>query len=271
MQIRRLLWLVAGVLVTGASASSCSTQRKAVSLPVEGRLVRDQLIIHSDFELAHHHRLVEEMVLRRDDMVRLLRLPVSDEPIQIYLFDSAQNFRAYMRKYYPSFPPRRAFFVESDTELSVYAHWGDRVAEDLRHEVAHGYLHSMVPGIPLWLDEGLAEYFEVPRGWRGRNQAHLDLLLAEVTQNRWRPAMAPLEQLQSPAEMTQLDYAESWAWVHFLLRTTAARRDLMRNHLARIRMTGTVPALAVRLTTVEPDAERNLVKHLLRLSERPET
>ena len=39
----------------------------------------------------------------------------------------------------------RAFFVESDTRLNIYAYWGDRVAEDLRHEVTHGYLHAMVP------------------------------------------------------------------------------------------------------------------------------
>ena len=53
---------------------------------------------------------------------------------------------------------RRAFFVETDTQLSVYAQWGDRVAEDLRHEVTHGYLHAVVPNVPLWIDEGLAEF-----------------------------------------------------------------------------------------------------------------
>jgi hypothetical protein len=69
--------------------------------------------------------------------------------------------------HHPNLPRRRAFFVETDTRLSVYAYWGDRVAEDLRHEVVHGYLHAVVPHLPLWLDEGLAEYFEVPRGLSG--------------------------------------------------------------------------------------------------------
>ena len=73
----------------------------------------------------------------------------------------------YLTRNFPSVPSRRAFFLETDTRLAVYAHWSDRVAEDLRHEVAHGYLHSVVPGLPLWLDEGLAEYFEVPRGQNG--------------------------------------------------------------------------------------------------------
>jgi hypothetical protein len=32
-----------------------------------------------------------------------------------------------------------------------------------------------------------------------------------------------LEAIDSAAELTQRDYAESWAWVHLLLTTTAAR------------------------------------------------
>ncbi|GIT30210.1 MAG: hypothetical protein Ct9H300mP1_22560 [Planctomycetaceae bacterium] len=52
--------------------------------------------------------------------------------------------------------------------------------EDLRHEFTHGVLHSSLKRVPLWLDEGLAEYFEVvgpkpggvnteyPTGWPRR-------------------------------------------------------------------------------------------------------
>ena len=68
-----------------------------------------------------------------------------------------------MTRHFPGTPSRRAFFVESPTHLSVYAQWGDRVQEDLRHEVVHGYLHAVLRDIPLCLDEGIAEYFEVPR------------------------------------------------------------------------------------------------------------
>ena len=92
-------------------------------------------------------------------------------------------------------PTRRAFFVESDTRLAVYAHWSDRVGEDLRHEVAHGYLHSMVPGLPLWLDEGLAEYFEVPRGNNGLNRPHLELLSDMMQYNGWQPNLERLAAL----------------------------------------------------------------------------
>src|SRR6185295_16292773 len=102
----------------------------------------------------------------------------SDEPIHVYLFESGPVFTEFMHAHYPSFPQRRAFFVETDTRLTVYAQWGDRVAEDLRHEVSHGYLQSIIRNLPLWLDEGLAEYFEVPRGTQGFNRPHVDELLS---------------------------------------------------------------------------------------------
>ena len=135
-------------------------------------LVCDQLVIYSDFMLPRDHRLVQELTAQRGDVAERLKLAPTDEPIHIYLFRSPESFKDFIQRHHPEFPLRRAFFVETDIRLAVYAHWGDRVAEDLRHEVAHGYLHAAVSGLPLWLDEGLAEYFEVPRGYHGLHQQH---------------------------------------------------------------------------------------------------
>ena len=128
---------------------------------------------------------------------------------------------------FPNVPSRRAFFLETDTRLAVYAHWSDRVAEDLRHEVAHGYLHSVVPGLPLWLDEGLAEYFEVPRGQNGLNQPHVELLSDMVEHDGWQPNLTGWRSLTDAAQMDQRDYAESWAWVYFMLHSPPERREML--------------------------------------------
>ena len=248
-----------GLLILTAG---CALLYQPTSLPTSGNLVRDQLVIRSDFALARHHRLIEELVAQRSDVVDRLRLPASDEPIYIYLFESPKRYEAFIAKNYPDFPDRRAFFVETDTVLNVYAYWGDRVAEDLRHEVAHGYLHTMVPNLPLWLDEGLAEYFEVPRGRSGLNRPHVELLLRELEAGSWTPHMAALEPLHSAAQMTQRHYAESWAWIHFLLETTPQRRDLLRSHTARIRMAGSAPPLSQIALAAEPDIGQALIEHL---------
>ncbi len=149
-------------------------------------MVLDQLVIFSDSPLPQHHRLLEELRTQRTQLSTKLGLPISDEPIHVYLFPSAEKLAAYTRLHFPALVGRRAYFVEGDTRLNVYAYWGDRVAEDLRHEVAHGYLHAVVPNLPLWLDEGLAEYYEVPRGQDGVNRAHVELLAGELSE-AWRP------------------------------------------------------------------------------------
>ena len=182
MRAWKLLICLAVPLLAG-----CLFTRRIVTLPASDALVRDQLVIHSDFRLPRHHRLVDELVARRNDVVERLRLPVSDEPIHVYLFDTSERFQAFVAQHHPDFPDRRAFFLESDTRLDVYAYWGDRVAEDLRHEVTHGYLHTMVPHLPLWLDEGLAEYFEVPRSQGGLHAPHRTMLVQAVHARNWQP------------------------------------------------------------------------------------
>lgn len=243
--------------------SGCaSLTRQPNTLPSKHTLVLDPLVVYSDFALPPHHRLLEELVLERNELLSKLQLPKSEEPVNVYLFDSEDRFREFMRQYYPEFPHRRAFFVETDTRLKVFAQWGDRVAEDLRHEVAHGYLHSVVPKLPLWLDEGLAEYAEVPRGDAGLNRPHVRMLLEKLAGFGWKPDLARLERLSSASDMTQLDYAEAWAWVHWLMESDPARRKIVQGYVDELRTAEVVPPFSVRLRGWFRQAEPLLVAHL---------
>ncbi len=158
-----------------------------------------------------------------------------------------------------------SFFVKNDTELKVFAHWGDFVGEDLRHEVTHGYLHAVVPEIPLWLDEGLAEYFEVPRGRNGFHRDHIFFLTQQARSDEWRPNLQRLEALTDAAGLTQADYAESWLWVHYMLETRPELRKLLQDQLARLRMTGETRALSEYLSELADDPASELVGHLAEL------
>ena len=231
----RILPSLLVVLAFGGCAGSLASR---LTLPSQNTLVRDQLVIHSDFPLAAHHRLFEELTAQRADLYRQLALPRSDEPIQVYLFETSERFEGFIRLHHPEFPDRRAFFVETDTRLSVYAQWGDRMAEDLRHEVTHGYLHSVVPNVPQWIDEGIAKYYEVPRGQRGLNRPLLDRLLAHLDREHWQPNLRRLEQFPLVYNMTQDDYAEAWAWVHFLMASRPECLDLLRAYFFELRRDG---------------------------------
>ena len=266
MTQRRFYWMM---LASCTLVWGCATWSSSSSPPIlpTNNVVREQLIIYSDFELPEHHRLLEELTAQRGTLSTKLGLATSDEPIHVYLFPTADKFKVFLKAQYPEFPDRRAFFVESDTRLMVYAYWGDRVAEDLRHEVSHGYLHSIVPNLPLWLDEGLAEYFEVPRGNRGLNRPHIEELTTALAGD-WRPDLRRLESLRAAGEMTQLDYAESWAWVHFMLETTPEHLDFLKNYLQVLRTDAvTAEPLSNQFRRLHLDYERRLVDYVNWLSQ----
>ena len=226
----------------------------------------DQLVIHTDFVIPKRDRLLEEVDALRWDIISKLDLTPSDDPIHVYLFESPEQFKTFIHSKFPDLPDRRAFFVQSDTRLSVYAQWGDHRAVDLRHEVTHGYLHSMLQNIPLWLDEGLAEYFEVPRGTHGYHRINIDDLTANLAAGRWRPDIHRLEALKSVSDMGRTEYAESWAWVHLLLETEPARRDLLRGYLATLRHEAASEPLSYRLHQAKLDNPELLLAHVKSLA-----
>jgi hypothetical protein len=248
------------VLVAPPVLSGCAGFRARPELPVRNSMVLDQLVVFSDTPLPRQHRLLEELRSLRTITSTKLGLPISDEPIHVYLFPRADRFEAFLKTHHPNLPVRRAFFVETDTRLSVYAYWGDRVAEDLRHEVVHGYLHAVVPHLPLWLDEGLAEYFEVPRGMSGANRPHVDELAR--LGDEWRPDLKRLEQLQSTSQMSQRAYAESWAFVHYLLESSPENRTLLRDHLQALIRSTPHPPLSDELARLDPSYAEHVVEHL---------
>ena len=257
--MRELICKVACVLSFFTVVGCQVFHTAAKPTPFRHEVVRDQLVLHSDFALPEHHRLIDELIAQRELLVRKLSLVTSEEPIHVYLFADDTAYYDFLDLRFPGFPARRAIFVETDVELSVYAHWGDYVAEDLRHEISHGYLHSAVPNLPLWLDEGLAEYFEVGRGSAGINQAHLKLL---KSQTDWQPSLERLEQLSSAAEMTQQDYAEAWAWVHYLLESGGDKANLINDYLADLRQGAAGAALSMRLRQRLAGPELALVEHV---------
>jgi hypothetical protein len=224
------------------------------------------LVIHSDVPLAAKDRLIAEIDELGPKLGEQLGLPPTSTPIHIHLFQDAGAYEQFVARRYPHFPQRRAFFVETDAELAVYAHWGDNVADDLRHEAAHGYLHAALQNLPLWLDEGLAEFFEVGHLHDGFHATNL-ALLAKESDDGWRPDMTRLEELRSAAAMSQRDYAESWAWVHFLLRTTPARRELLQTYLADLRHGKRPGSFSARLAERHVEPERTLMEHLQALRE----
>jgi len=250
---------VIGLALAFGQSVGCQTFRPtAQPTPFAHKLEREQIVLHSEIPLVGQERLLQQLCEQRDLLSNKLQLPITEKPIHVYLFADDTAYYDFLALRFPGFPPRRAIFVESEVELAVYAYHGDHLAEDLRHEVTHGYLHAALPNLPLWLDEGLAEYFEVGPSQQGLNTPHLDYL---QNQAAYQPNLPRLEQLTSAANMTQQDYAESWAWVHFLLESDVDKTDLLTDYLADLQQ-GRSSMLSIRLQKRLAGPELALMEHL---------
>jgi len=256
--LARFGWVVCLCLVAGCHLIHKSAHWE----PFPHQLARGQLVIHSDFPLSKDDRLIAELVEQRERISNKLLVPISDQTINVYLYGSEEEYQNYIQLRFPDFAERRAIFVQTAGDLAVFAFWGEHTADDLRHEVAHGYLNASIKNLPLWLDEGLAEYFEVGPGRGGFNKPHVELLTSQIDLHGWRPQLARLEALDSPAEMTQQDYAEAWAWVHFLLEGSDEQRSLLPSYLANLRATDHASPLSTRLRQHLAQPEQALLDHV---------
>jgi hypothetical protein len=144
------------------------------------------------------------------------RTPPDEEPVEIYVLNDRNAYTHFLKFYYPELPPRRAFFLAQGDRRVVYTFLSDRLEEDLRHEATHALVRAAYGDLPLWLDEGLAEYFETRSASEGGNDEHLTRITEDL-RSGWEPDLARLESLTDIHQMTPRDYRESWAWVHLLI------------------------------------------------------
>jgi Protein of unknown function (DUF1570) len=228
----------------------------------ETTFVREQLILHADFPLERTHPVLDELLALRLSMAQQLSLPTSEESIHVYLYQTATGYEERAKRYFPASQARRAFFVKSSERLNVHAQWGNSAAIDLRHELTHGYLHASLRTLPLWLDEGLAEFFELPPEQRGRSSEHIAWLRNERTTHDWSPDLLRLEALTNVATMTQTDYAEAWLWTHWLLSDNAERKAWLTTYLSELRRDNTLTPFSLKIRPLMSQPHRELLKHL---------
>jgi hypothetical protein len=258
-------WICAIVLCGCANlAPSQLTLPGQDALPARGSFVCEQLVVHGDVPLTEYKPLFDELAAQRSEIYRRLGLSSPKRLIDVYLFDGKERFDEFMRRHHPEFPCRRAFFIETASQLTIYAQLGDRMADDLRHEVTHAYLHSAIPDIPLWLDEGLAKYYEAPRNQHGLNRPLWQRFQERVSEKTWQPDLRRLEKFPSTYNMTQDDYVEAWAWVHFLLESHPAREGLLKNYLSELQSPhhNACSPISKRLAIAVDQPETALTTHL---------
>jgi hypothetical protein len=242
------------------------TASAALALPGKYTFRVSQYLFFSDFEVKREMPLFGELSELRDQVYKELQLPGATTLVHVYLFENQERYERFMKTKYPDLPKRRAFFVaqpriSGQEDLLVYTYWGDRIQEDLRHELTHALLHSVLKDVPLWLDEGLAEYFEVPPGSDGVNPRHLDQI-RRGQPNSFKADLARLEQMSQVQQMTPAEYREAWAWVHLMLKDRPEGKAVLVNYLQQLRTNSNPGPLGPRLSTVYSQPGDALARHL---------
>jgi tetratricopeptide (TPR) repeat protein len=99
------------------------------------------------------------------------------------------------------------------------------------HEYTHALLHLNFNGLPLWLDEGLAEFFG--NSTLGEKESRTGTVSADTVNFLRQNQLIPIETLlevdhtsryYNEANRASVFYAESWALVHYLMMNPEARQ-----------------------------------------------
>lgn len=156
---------------------------------------------------------------------KLMRVPgKSEERFKVYCFAGKASYDEYCDD---------LLGAEAENSQGLYSPWlkqlllwsspePERRERTVQHEGFHQYFHRLAGSRPpIWLNEGLAEYFEQARFVDGRwkddqlDEVHLTLMSAP---KRWTH-LERFVHLSDGAfrRRSALHYAESWALVHHLM------------------------------------------------------
>ena len=262
----RLVWLALFSSVAGCATMGLKGAGKPL-VPTAFQVRTGPYIICTNEKLEADAPVVRQLQSLERQVQETLGLKVDpgEHPVEIYILDDRKSFDHFLTFYYPDLPHRRAFFLANGRQRVVYTFFGDRLEEDIRHEATHALLHVAIGDIPLWLDEGLAEYFEGPTERQGRNAEHLGRLPADLAAG-WSPDLARLESLKSVRQMTPRDYRESWAWVHYFLGEGPPQKAALLGYLADLSKTPDARPISDRL---EGPTASPMLAHLARVRETP--
>lgn len=165
------------------------------------------------------------------------------KPVHVYAFRNTRRFDPYAGDLARGGKDLAGYHA-SGLDRSVIAIDLGAVGEPM-HTAHHEYLHEVMnntfPGVPLWLNEGMAEYYSTfhatPRG------AEIGRPVVDHVEYLRTMPLLPLKSLfavgvDDPAynegSKAGVFYAESWALVHYLMTEKGERRRGFLRYLSRL-------------------------------------
>jgi tetratricopeptide (TPR) repeat protein len=215
----------------------------------------------------------------------------STVPITVIVFNNDTAFRPF-KPVYQGKPADVAGYFQSSGDTAYITLAAGRVGEDPYATIFHEYVHALTSEnarpfanpFPLWLNEGMAEYFSAFEILGGGTKAKLGAAIARHTRLLLEREPLPLKTLlavdqASPfyleTEKKILFYAESWALMHYLLHGEAGkRRPQFRDFVQALAQGKSAEdsfkgAFQLDLATLERDLRRYILRGSYSVDESP--
>lgn len=168
----------------------------------------------------------------RDVLSRLIAnvKAVSSVPITVVVFKSDNSFKPFR-------PPSAAAYFQSGEDVNYIALTSERMEENPYAAIFHEYVHFLVKNntenVPLWFNEGLAEYYSSFDIMDGDKKVMIGKPISNHVHFLREQKMLPLETLFAVTHNSPIYnerskqgvfYAQAWALVHYLLLGNEGKR-----------------------------------------------
>jgi tetratricopeptide (TPR) repeat protein len=235
--MRRRLWALGAVLGSSLAAFAGAApgwlRLDAPNFTVIGRVGENELR-----EVAAEFERFREAL----GQLQHTRATATIVPTVVIVFDSDRAFEPFRPRYRGKPVDLDGMFVRSSEISYIALASGRRDVRPILHEYTHLMLANVTEELPVWLGEGLAEYystFELKGGRKAILGRPIEPHMDKLRQARLMRLEELLDvQHDSPlyneGERRSIFYAQSWALVHYLLHGQPPRGDLLAKYIRAV-------------------------------------
>lgn len=205
----------------------------------------DEFEIVSNASAAATTDIAEDLLRMRAAVGKVTRLNVrSPLPTKVFIFANERSFAPYREAVFGRDADNiSGIFLGGENGNFILLQGGSPNGVDriVFHELTHYFVKNTVAGLPLWVNEGLAEYYSTFR--THGDEVHIGRPVDNhVLWLRGKP-LIPLRDLISVDRDSEIYnersrqgvfYAESWALLHYLMLGSEERRGQLNAYLSLI-------------------------------------
>lgn len=164
-------------------------------------------------------------------------------PVTVFVFKDNETYEPF-KPLYQGKPAEVSGYLQSDNNSAYITLTTDHRRQDPEAIIFHEYVHFLTGGggqsLPVWLGEGLAEYFSTFTVANGGKQIAIGRAitphLQKLRENSWLSMQSLLTADHASPLYQELDkktvfYAQSWALTHYLMTGDADRQSQFRQFL----------------------------------------